>query len=333
MESVNVNKYNKRNPAISIAKAIGIILMVIGHVFDKESWGIHYIYMFHMPLFFVLSGYFFKHPTNIKDVKIYIWKRIKGLYFPFIKWTLFFILIHNLLLRFHIGNGLYDFRLIVLSILKSSVTFVGTEPVLVGFWFLKALFTAAVFYQILSYVSFKFRLSKVILPMFLLLLVLVQMMLCNKNKTLLGMNLGALFMYVGTVIKNYSIEKKVADYKVNVLLALLILVVSRSYTDVFYTEMLQVNKTTVLPFILTGSVGSLLVLSISNFSVDILRNKIRRYLVYIGDHSLIILALHYPFIKILDYYFVINIGEYTTIQHISGGGNWSACSYCVIPSL
>lgn len=38
MESV-VKVAKKRNSMISIAKAIGIILMVIGHVYDKESWG------------------------------------------------------------------------------------------------------------------------------------------------------------------------------------------------------------------------------------------------------------------------------------------------------
>lgn len=67
MESVNIN-VQRRNPMISIAKAIGIILMVIGHVFDKESWGIHFIYMFHMPLFFVLSGYFFKEPRSATEL-------------------------------------------------------------------------------------------------------------------------------------------------------------------------------------------------------------------------------------------------------------------------
>ena len=39
MESTIVVKNKKRDPMISIAKAIGIILMVVGHVYDKESWG------------------------------------------------------------------------------------------------------------------------------------------------------------------------------------------------------------------------------------------------------------------------------------------------------
>jgi fucose 4-O-acetylase-like acetyltransferase len=49
----------KRNIAIDIAKGLGIILVVWGHT--SKACPIHNeIYLFHMPLFFILSGYFFK---------------------------------------------------------------------------------------------------------------------------------------------------------------------------------------------------------------------------------------------------------------------------------
>ena len=56
------NKSNKRND-ISIAKAIGIILMVAGHIFiTNETQPLHdFIYSFHMPLFFILSGFCFSN--------------------------------------------------------------------------------------------------------------------------------------------------------------------------------------------------------------------------------------------------------------------------------
>ena len=63
------NKSNKRND-ISIAKAIGIILMVAGHIFiTNETQPLHdFIYSFHMPLFFILSGFCFskKHLSSFK---------------------------------------------------------------------------------------------------------------------------------------------------------------------------------------------------------------------------------------------------------------------------
>lgn len=42
---------------IDIAKGIAICLMVYGHT---NSYGMSFIYLFHMPLFFILSGFLTK---------------------------------------------------------------------------------------------------------------------------------------------------------------------------------------------------------------------------------------------------------------------------------
>lgn len=47
---------------VDTLKAFGIILVVMGHVFhDSDSIVSHFIYAFHMPLFFLLSGVFFDY--------------------------------------------------------------------------------------------------------------------------------------------------------------------------------------------------------------------------------------------------------------------------------
>lgn len=52
----------KRLAFIDIAKGIGIVLVVIAHIgYAKE-----YIFMFHMPLFFFLSGYLLKSQADIR---------------------------------------------------------------------------------------------------------------------------------------------------------------------------------------------------------------------------------------------------------------------------
>lgn len=50
----------KRLAWIDIAKGIGIILMVVGHTIPFRSWAGHAIFSFHMPLFFILSGWTFR---------------------------------------------------------------------------------------------------------------------------------------------------------------------------------------------------------------------------------------------------------------------------------
>lgn len=48
-----------RDDKVSITKGIGILLMVIAHAGLPEMFS-RFIYMFHMPLFFFMSGYCFK---------------------------------------------------------------------------------------------------------------------------------------------------------------------------------------------------------------------------------------------------------------------------------
>lgn len=43
---------------IDVLRALGIILVVLGHV-SKEPNTVIFIYAFHMPLFFLLSGFLF----------------------------------------------------------------------------------------------------------------------------------------------------------------------------------------------------------------------------------------------------------------------------------
>lgn len=92
---------------IAIAKAIGIILMVIGHA-GCPNYVEHFIYMFHMPLFFFLAGYCFKekHLQNSKD---FIIRRFKGLWVPFVSISLVFLFLHNLFLNCNLieGGGIF----------------------------------------------------------------------------------------------------------------------------------------------------------------------------------------------------------------------------------
>lgn len=57
-----------RDNTIDIVKAVGIILMVIGHFSGLPLWFEKWIFSFHMPLFFVFSGYFFKEKPLIDTV-------------------------------------------------------------------------------------------------------------------------------------------------------------------------------------------------------------------------------------------------------------------------
>ena len=56
---------------IDNAKGIGIILMILGHIPNMPEFFHSWIYSFHMPLFFFISGYLFNEKKyfciNLKE--------------------------------------------------------------------------------------------------------------------------------------------------------------------------------------------------------------------------------------------------------------------------
>lgn len=101
-----------RNMLVDTGKGIAIILMCIGHAYCPDAL-FYFIYMFHMAFFFMMSGYFFSD-KNLDNPKAFVWKRITGLWVPFVKWGLIFVLLHNVFLKLQLPppyeNNVYSIR-------------------------------------------------------------------------------------------------------------------------------------------------------------------------------------------------------------------------------
>ena len=65
---------------IDIARGICIIAIVIGHTL-KNSWLRTYALSFDVPMFFFLSGYCYRYPTNKLN---YIWKKVRTIVTPYV---------------------------------------------------------------------------------------------------------------------------------------------------------------------------------------------------------------------------------------------------------
>lgn len=103
-----------------IAKGLGIILVVVGHL-NFPSCVINWIFLFHMPLFFMISGYFFKSTEPLRMLFV---KRLKSLVVPylcfyFIDFVLFGLLYENYFSNFSFSIG-QDIALWFLPILFIS---------------------------------------------------------------------------------------------------------------------------------------------------------------------------------------------------------------------
>lgn len=74
---------SKRDTTFDIMKGIGILLVLLGHVWSKYiPITNHVILSFHMPLFFIVGGYFSKSFTTMEEAKQTIVRYIKRLVLP-----------------------------------------------------------------------------------------------------------------------------------------------------------------------------------------------------------------------------------------------------------
>lgn len=142
----------KRDLTLDLAKAICIILMVIGHS-GCPDYLHRFIYMFHMPCFFFISGYLLndKYLTNLKTG---LWRKIKGSYYPFVKWSVIFLLLHNVFAYLHIYDTSYSLKEISIKAVR-ILTMTGSEQLLGGFWFLISLCWASIATTVLFYFTQK----------------------------------------------------------------------------------------------------------------------------------------------------------------------------------
>lgn len=128
---------------VDIAKGLGIVLVIAGHLFRSDSYASVLIFSFHMPLFFFLAGVV-EHDCNLKFSE-YFKKGLKGLILP---WCIFYMI--GLAVTLCIPAWFADFDI---SLTPMAIYTMSAENVHVGqIWFLACLFNV----KILFYLFHKF---------------------------------------------------------------------------------------------------------------------------------------------------------------------------------
>ena len=103
------------------------------------------MYLFHIAIFIIISGYFWKNESskNISNLKNELFNKIKKLYIPYITLNIIGVLLNNFLLdiNFYSINNHYYFSLldIFINIIK-ILLFNGVTELFGATWFLRLLF-------------------------------------------------------------------------------------------------------------------------------------------------------------------------------------------------
>lgn len=84
------NKKIVRVDEIDIAKGLGILLVIVGHLLPEDSWARQIIYSFHMPLFMILSGMVISDKKESKLSNNI--KKESNLIIAYLFWSVFYIL-------------------------------------------------------------------------------------------------------------------------------------------------------------------------------------------------------------------------------------------------
>jgi fucose 4-O-acetylase-like acetyltransferase len=124
-----------RNSSIDLLRVAGTVAIVATHAFADFPWSRPLLYTWQVPLFFILSGFFWNPTTTVKEE---ISRRTHSLAIPYISWLLTFIILMNAksVLR---GKGL-DTEMI--SGALRGGTYAQTSFTV--FWFISALFFARI---------------------------------------------------------------------------------------------------------------------------------------------------------------------------------------------
>ena len=274
--------------------------MVIGHSGSPEMIN-RFLYLFHMPIFFLCSGYFFNEVPDTTSFTFFFQKKIKGLYIPYLKWSLLFLVLHNLFFQINIYNSLtHSYFYSTSDFLKQLVKTIfmtDFELLLRPFWFIKELLFASILIAMLSLIRAKVfpKLRNELLLFFMFLCTIV----CKYTKlhlSIIGdcsvLTLSSVYLYSGIIFREY--EHKIPNNYWLTGIAFLATIIG-SFFFIGKIDMRYTTMDNLIPYYFLSISGIIMTFNVSKWINNI---SINTYLYYIGNHTMPILALNLLTLKI-----------------------------------
>lgn len=287
---------------INIAKALGIILVVIGHSISPVN---RLIYLFHMPLFFFISGYLYRDSYSLEPIELGI-KRLKSLYFPYIKYQLFFLVLHNIFFELNIYNKEinkikpYSMKELLIHI-HNILTFHGSELMGAALWFLPALFMVNVLFCLYNYGIKRLGIesenkTQIILATMVFLSFVLGLLrtkagipqFLNNNIALVAVSI----FYGGYLFKRY--ESKIPFKIIYACIAFIVLIILWRY----FKATVAMNKNNYSnPALFT--IGWIFGVYVIMYISKLLDKRKNLLLNYIGSNTMIIMSFHFLAFKLV----------------------------------
>ncbi|MCR5598169.1 MAG: acyltransferase family protein [Lachnospiraceae bacterium] len=307
----------KRDNTIDILKGIGIILVVAGH---SGSPLMHYIYLFHMALFFIASGYCFKsrYSENAGNLLSFLKKRLLSLWLPYFLWLSICSVLHNVFLNIHIyateAEALeypqyslkvmeaWSIKELITNSLKAAI-FHGWEQMAGAMWFVAVLFELSLAYCIGDYMIRRFVGEKrriVIQGIVAVLFLGIGFVFAIMDKSILGLErvLSYYSLYfLGNLMREKGIMTKpgIIGKILMIILGTILLAVCGKYASVDLGGNMYKDP---IFLIIVSLAGWILLYGISEIISRV--KPVAQIITRIGRHTMAVIALHFLAFKLVD---------------------------------
>lgn len=290
----------KRIEWIDIAKGIGIILVVYGHIHYVPETMNAWLCSFHMPLFFFLSGINFNDNKYINDFSSFIKNKFCSLIVPYFMFSIVMYVYKIVRYMLESYSGSVDTLKQFAKWAMAIVIQIRTTDYGIGIWFIPCMFISFVLFYVIIKVA---KGKKSVVLVLSTVLLLVGYLYCEYIDIKLPWGIDAAFIAVFFVALGYlfkgKLNKEITISGQTILMGAIALIINIVFAYLNNkvlgrtVGMWSNNYGNLLFFLIAAIMGIVFVVILSN----IVRFKFVRK---IGKNSIYFYGLHVVLIELMD---------------------------------
>lgn len=281
-KTVRPPESNPVYPWVNTLKGLAILLVVIGHSANETITD--FIYCFHMPLFFMLSGFLF----SPKPMRPYLKKSFDRLIIPYMAFLAMIALPRMVFLIIH--DDMAALRTLIYDMLYGGCLLQGSFGV---FWFITVLWFALNFFNVIQ----NLQIGSFILPCLLAIGYGVTWLPYPLPWNIHVVPMAVVFIWIGYILKKRTMvshEWKVAGNNILLLLSCssCVLVLLFLWRQTLTMDMKYNDYGIPIISLISAVLASI---SLTVFAMLLPRNSIiRKMFDWLGQASMVIMYLHLP---------------------------------------
>lgn len=314
---MNISSKNKEY--WNIVKGIGILSIVIGHTNKTLS---SYVYLFHLVIFFFVSGYLYSEDKYGDDPFLNFMSRLKTNWKKYFAFSTIYVLLHNIFLEIGIiiNTSKYSFIDIIMQLINSMLL-QCYETLAGALWFVPVLILASTLFGIIIFLGRKMSkifnkkwIKHVIIIFIGIFFSVIGVMMNMKNMGLFYHSQTSILVVPIFIIAYYvrhikDINPFLKFYAFIPSIIFLYLCVNKFSWSIELSE----NNIPGYIFYLISIVGIYVCLYLAKILLRL--KKIKKYFLLIGKYSFEIMALHFICLKLVDIVYAIIIGNFNPLVY------------------